>query len=106
MKTKLLIASILLSVAICTSQQQTQQQPINKATAIVDQVEGIYVFVDSKPVAETNYLGSVSITFSVSGDNEELKKQLVKKAKSKYATAQAIIINSASFDKAEVISFK
>lgn len=78
-------------------------------TAEVEQYEGIYIFTDSKPVKETDYLGSVKVGMSLgSGQYTEIRDKLIKKAKKEYPTCQGIIIHlkDGDTDKADAIKFK
>jgi hypothetical protein len=75
-----------------------------KSHAAVNQVEGLYIFVESKPIAPTDYLGTVKAGVTWSGDFKEVIAKLVKKAKKEYPAAEGIIFNGD--EKADVIKFK
>ncbi|GIV26866.1 MAG: hypothetical protein KatS3mg027_0680 [Bacteroidia bacterium] len=78
-------------------------------TAEVDQYEGLYVFVDSKPVREYEYLGTekVVLTFG-SGQYRDIRDKLIKKVKKEYPQANGIIFhfNENASDKADAIKIK
>lgn len=80
-----------------------------KATAEVYQMEGYYIFVDSKPVKEYETLGEIKSGFaSINPQYKEIRDNLLKKARKKYPNGDGIVcyFNSTGFDKADVIKFK
>lgn len=87
---KLLItlAVVLPALAIGT----ILNEKINLAT--VNQVQGVYIFVESEPVNTYIYLGTVknTVTFG-SGQFDDVKKTLLKKAKKEYPGANGLIIH-------------
>ena len=80
-----------------------QAYTVSKSTANVDMQQNVCVFTDSKPVMEYEYLGSVKMSISWSGKYSEIRNYLVKTARSKYPTCEAIIIDG---NKADVVKFK
>jgi hypothetical protein len=80
---------------------------INKDHALVDQREGIYIFILSKPQAETEYLGSVKKTGVVmTGSPDEMLKILLKRCKKDFPQAEAIIISDIKMEHADCVKFK
>ncbi len=79
----------------------------NKATAETFQIEGLYIFTDSKPVTPYVYLGEVDLGFVSGTQYENVRKNLIKRAKQKYPTAEGIILhlNKKGLDKCDVIKF-
>ncbi len=80
-----------------------------KATAEVYQMDGYYIFVDSKPVKEYETLGEIKVGFvSMDPQYKEIREALLKKARKKHPDGEGIIcyFNSTGFDKADVIKFK
>jgi hypothetical protein len=78
-----------------------------KNIASVDQVEGVYVFMFSNPVAPYDYLGTVKKSgIEMSGQPDERFKALLKHCKKDYPQAEAIIIQDADMKKADAIRFK
>ncbi|GAB4457020.1 MAG: hypothetical protein OHK0036_20720 [Bacteroidia bacterium] len=78
-------------------------------TAEVEQFEGIYVFVDSKPVREYDYLGTEKVVFTLgSGQYRDIRDKLIKKVKKEYPQANGIIFhfNEGGADKADAIKLK
>jgi ABC-type glycerol-3-phosphate transport system substrate-binding protein len=78
----------------------------DKSSATVDQKEGLYVFILSKPTAQYEYLGSVKKVLAWSGKPEEMLNSLIKKVKKEYPKANGIIFTNVDMDKADAIEFK
>jgi len=76
---------------------------VNKNTANVETYQNIRVFMDSKPVTEYEYLGTVKMHIALTGEYTEVRDFLIKTAKKKYPQCDAIIIKD---DSADVIQFK
>jgi len=80
-----------------------------KSTGEVEQLQGLYIFVDSKPVKEYEYLGSVKSTISL-GDSQYtgVRDRIIKKAKKDFPQADAIMITfkTGGSDQADAIKFK
>ena len=80
-----------------------------KSTGEVDQFQGLFIFVDSKPVMEYEYLGTVKSSVSL-GDSQYtgVRDRIIKKAKKDFPEADAIILTfkSGGSDKADAIKFK
>jgi len=76
---------------------------VSKKTAEVNQESGLYIFSDSKPVKEYEYLGTVKVV-TFQGIYKEAIPALIKKAKKEYPSAEAIIYIDT--EKADVIKFK
>ena len=80
----------------------------------MNQVNGCYLFIDSKPVSSYDYLGTVEISNKDlrknpgSGQFQHLRDILIKKAKEKYPNAEGVIFNfhDGGIDKADAIKFK
>lgn len=100
MKTKLIIAT--LSIVVLTAFTIVS----DKGSATVDQKEGLYVFLLSKPTAENEYLGSVEKGFALTGQPEEMLNSMIKKVKKKYPKANGIVFTNLDMDKADAIQFK
>ncbi|MCA4899518.1 MAG: hypothetical protein ACK514_10920 [Bacteroidota bacterium] len=96
-----LTTSFLLSM---TTIQETK-----KSHAEVDQYQGIYVFTDSKPLKEYEYLGTVKLTLGLgSGQYQNVRNVLIKRAKKDYPQADGLIMNfkDGGTDRADAIKFK
>lgn len=77
-----------------------------KNKSIVDQKEGLYIFILSKPVAEYEYLGSVKKILAWSGKPDEMLNSMIRKVKKDYPKADGIVFTSIDMDKADAIQFK
>ncbi len=63
------------------------------STAEVNNVEGLYVFTDSKPIVPYDSLGSIEIGFVTDTQYESIRNNLIKRAKNKFPYADGIIMN-------------
>lgn len=72
--------------------------------AIVSQIDGINVYTDNIPVLEYEFLGNVQINPNET-EYDNLRNELVKKAKKQFASAEGIIISTKE-KKAVVVDFK
>lgn len=94
----------LLYIGLSSSMLYKGIHDAEKSHAAVNQVQGVYVFVDCKPIKETQYVGTVKAGVTWSGSYKEVIEKLVKKAKKEYPDAEGIIFNGD--EKADVIKFK
>lgn len=82
---------------------------INKSTAEVNQILGYYVFVDSKPLKEYKYLGTVDKAMSWgSGQYQDVRDAILRKARKKYPEANGLIFHfkDGGTDSVDVIQFE
>ncbi len=79
-----------------------------KATGEVEQMQGLYIFTDSKPVLEYEYLGTVTATFGMDSQYQGVRDKLIKKAKKDFPNADGLIMQfkSGGTDKCDAIKFK
>ncbi len=79
----------------------------NRSTGEVEQMQGLYIFTDSKPVLEYEYLGTVKTTFAADVQYQGTRNKMIRKAKKKFPDAEGIIIQfkSGGTDKGDVIKF-
>jgi hypothetical protein len=98
------VISILIAVAAIAL--FSFKTPADKSAAKVDQQQGIYVFMLSKPTAEYEYLGSVSKSLAWTGKPEEMLNSMLKKVKKDYPKADGLIFTSIEMDKADAVKFK
>jgi hypothetical protein len=112
---KKLLTIVMLIVAFgATAQEQKSTQltaPVKKSSADVNQVEGYYIFTDSKPVLEYEYLGTVKFNGGLGFSSEQytdVRNKLIKRAKKEFPRADGIIFYFAtgSADRADLIKFK
>lgn len=82
-------------------------EPSN-STAEVVQVQGCYIFSDSKPVREYKYLGTVKSRNTSSGQYQAVRDNIIKKIKKEYPEADGIILNlhDGGVDIGDAIKFK
>lgn len=78
----------------------------DKGKATVDQQQGIYIFVLSKPAAEYEYLGTEVVKVTWTGVGSEVFNKMLQKVKKDYPNAQGLIFTSMDLDRADVIRFK
>ena len=97
------VCSLLFFVTVFTSWKKPTS---NNNSATVEQEQGIFIFIKSKPISEYQYLGSVSKSIALSGSPDEMLKSLIKKCKKEYPGADGIIFTSNDMDKADCIKFK
>ena len=80
---------------------------LKKSTAEVEQYQGVYVFSDSKPTSEYEYLGTVKRNTGGFGSSQyaDVRDGLIKKAKKKYPNGNGVILilKSGASDRADVI---
>ncbi len=84
---------------------------LKKSTAEVEQLQGLYIFTDSKPLMEYEYLGTVSNKGSLGlGDTQYsgVRDKLISRCKKDYPQADGIIFTfkSGGTDRADAIRFK
>jgi len=77
--------------------------------AEVNQLQGVYIFTDSKPVQDYEYLGTVKtgIGFN-SGQYQPVRDLMIKKIKKQYPNADGAIFyfNDGNADRCDAIKFK
>jgi hypothetical protein len=80
----------------------------NYSTAEVSKIDEILVFSDCKPVMPYDILGTVNLGFVSGTQYETIRKNLIKRAKKSYPTADGIILNlnKNGLDNCNVIKFK
>lgn len=101
MKKLLFIGLLLAAPSFMFAQEQTK-----KNLAIVNEVDGYYVFVACKPVAAYEEMGKYDAGFTINGEPDELYTKIIKKLKRDYPKADAVIIESANLKKAIAIRWK
>lgn len=106
MKTKKTIIAFIAGIAITSFFSFKLMYEAKKSTAEVEQQQGLYVFIQTKPVLTYDYLGSVKKTLAWSGQPEEMLNSMIKKVKKDHPNADGIIFTTVSMDKADAIKFK
>lgn len=103
MKTLFFLFVLFLSVASSVSYQ------VKKSTGEVNQVQGLYVYTDCKPVQDYIHLGTVKSSGSINNPQyTNVRDYLIKKALKEYENADAVILslNAGGADVCDVIRFK
>ena len=79
-----------------------------KSTSEVDQMQGLYIFTDSHPVLEYEYLGTVKVTVGMDTQYQGVRNKLIDKARKDYPNADALIMQfkSGGTDRCDAIKFK
>ena len=102
-----LMISFLILSFLSFSFQEIQLKP---TSAEVNRLNGMAVFIESEPMMEYDVLGDVKYdgTFGVTGQYQEVRDALIRKAKKKHKEADGIIIRfcNGCSDRADVIKFK
>lgn len=79
------------------------------STAEVEQIQGCYIFTDSRPVREYKYLGTCKYdgTFGGSPQYQNVRDKLIKRIKKTYPEADGIIFNlhDGGQDRCDAIKF-
>jgi hypothetical protein len=98
---------VLIGVTLTALTAMVQNYQVKKATAEVDQEQGVLIFIRSKPVMEYEFLGKVNMPEVVwSGKPKEMVSTAVKRATKQFPKADAIIIQSENFGDVDAIKFK
>lgn len=100
---KLIALTLMMSVSLNSFAQQ-----YDKGIVRVQKNNGIYAFCDNEPISDYEILDRVKSNVSWSGQFNEIRNKLIKKAVKDYPNADAVVISMAkgSTDKAIVIKFK
>lgn len=94
--------ALMLSLAFRTVNYEPKA-----STAEVEQMEGLYIFTDSKPVKDFEYLGSEKVTLMLGTPSyKDIRDKLIKKVKKEYPGANAIVLHFGTTDKADAIRIK
>lgn len=80
----------------------------SKASAEVEQMQGLYIFTDSKPILEYDYLGTVKATIGMDSQYQGVRDKLIGKARKDFPNADALIMQfkSGGSDRCDAIKFK
>lgn len=78
---------------------------ISEHKASPAQLQGLYIYYQSTPAEDYNYIGTIKAGVTFNGQPEEMINSLIKQTVKKYPSAEGIIITPA-MDKADAISYK
>ncbi len=84
----------------------TVTNDVKNSTAEVDQIQGLYAFIHSKPVNEYEYLGSIAPKLVPSKNASSIINHMIKKGKEKYPNADGIVFTDDALAKVDLIKFK
>lgn len=90
---KNLFAIALLLCAITLLSFVVIDYELKSSTAEVNQLQGLYIFTDSKPVKEYDYLGTEKLLMTASAQYSNVRDGLVKKVKKAYPQADGVILS-------------
>jgi hypothetical protein len=101
------ILGVIFTLTIATRQGVKTDPSVKKSMAEVEQVQGLYIFSDSKPLREYKYLGTVKVTTGWSGQYQPLRDKLIKKGREDFKEADGMILHLVNMgtDKADLIKF-
>jgi len=107
---KKVIIGVFISALVIIGLAFTATYEAKKSTAEVEQMQGLYVFIDSKPVMEYEYLGTVKRNTGGFGGAQysSVRDGLIKRVKEDYPKADGIILilKAGGTDRADAIKFK
>jgi len=100
--------------AILTLLSFTSTKVSHKSTATVKQIQGCFIFIDSEPITNYKYLGTVTLTRKESRRElsslqyQDVRDALLTKLKKLYPQAQGVIyhFHDGDTDKADAIIFE
>lgn len=84
--------AVIFAIAIAALAFSGNKFENDKTLATVDRVNGVYLFINAKPVSEYTYLGTVKVTFSVSGQFLSVRDKLMRKIRKDFPQADAITL--------------
>lgn len=86
---KILFCVLISSIATSLSAQNAE-----KSTAIVNEYQGLYIFVESKPVSKFEKIGYIKFDKFWATDNSftNMRDRFTQKCKEKYPNADGIIL--------------
>jgi len=103
MKKLILFSSI---VFILLSFKSGSNYEPNNSTAEVEKIQGLYIYFASKPVSENEYLGTIKVKWTSNSDSDTRLNAAIKKCKSDFPEADAIVFPYIDFQRADAIKFK
>lgn len=106
---KLILGIFAGFILTCILSFSYYEYVVKKNTAEVEYMDGLYIFTDSKPVSEFEYLGTSKVTFGLgSTQYSSVRNMLIKKIKKEYKDANGVIFHfeNGGTDKADAILIK
>lgn len=101
---KIIIVSVIIALVASSF---TIAAEISNGSAEVEQVQGVYIFVHAKPSKSFEYLGTVSSPAVIKNYKASyLIDLMVKRAKEKHPTCNAVIFKNADLIEVEAVLIK
>ena len=100
---------VLISLlAIAMFSFKNEEDKVDKSKAVVNQIDGFYIFSDSKPLMAHDTLGIVQAGFISGTQYNTIRTNLIKRARKKYTHADGLIMDLRlhGLDQCIVIKFK
>lgn len=94
----------ILSISLLSF--KVAEQMAEKSSAKVEQIKGVYVFTNSKPIREYEYLGSFEPKVVPSKRTKTIIEFMITKGTEKYPQADGIIFKDDELVEADLIKFK
>lgn len=100
--------SLLLTTILFLSSFSFSQIDENdfSLASVGDQIYGVYVFVNAKPAHAYDYIATVKVKVTWTGNPRESFEKAIKKAKKKYSNFNGMIFHSDDLSKVDLINFK
>lgn len=109
MRTLVSLLGLLIALNFADPEAMAQSTT-EKDLARVEQLQGIYIFSDCKPVAKYKYLGTIKRNTGGFGGSQyaDVRDGLIKQIKKEYPEADGIILilKSGGTDRADAIKFE
>lgn len=99
---------LFIFVALCLFVWSGFRLLEDKSLAKVERIQGIYIFSDSRPVADYDVVGTMKIGLMGNPQYEKLRNEFIREMKWKYKEADGLILhlNNGGADTAEAIKLK
>ena len=105
MKKNVVLISILALAMFSFKNEDSKKE---NASAVVNKIDGFYIFTDSRPLMAYDTLGAVEAGFISGTQYHTIRTNLIKRARKKYANADGLILDlrNHGLDQCIVIKFK
>lgn len=106
MKQKFVLISGIILIGIAGLFSSFQAGETRKDIATIETVEGYYIFMYSKPIAPTEYMGTIKAKMTWSNTADQVMTSILKQVKKEYPKADGLIFKGSDRFECEVIKFK
>ena len=105
MKKNVVLISILALAMFSFKNQDAKKE---NASAVVNKIDGFYIFTDSRPLMAYDSIGIVELGFVTGTQYHTIRTHLIKRARKKFANADGLILDlkKNGIDQCIVIQFK